>query len=241
MDKIKMKKLLTYHEIPTADWDYAYRLTDKINDELEYPLIVKPANSDNLVGVSNSSIVTTAAELAVEMRKIIEQYGRPALIEEFIEGDEYEVAILGSEEENNLQVLPLTRSIFKLPKGFWPIYPFDYRLNNAELYRNYITIQRPPKKINKKMESLITEIALDTYNILDCHDYGYVIIRVDKNNNPYVVELMPNPSMHPHDTMSNAAGLLKFNHGDLIEEIIRMAIERYKNHPPYYHLQSGMM
>ena len=97
------------------------------------------------------------------------------------------------------------------------------------------------KNISKKLEALIGEIALDTYNILDCHDYGRIEIRVDKNNNPYVLELNPNPSLDIEGCFSASAEVIGLDFGDFLEEIIRLAINRYKNNPPYYHLQSSMM
>jgi D-alanine-D-alanine ligase len=82
---------------------------------------------------------------------------------------------------------------------------------------------------------------LDTYNILHCHDYGRVEIRVDKDNNPHVLELNPNPSINNGNEVPKAAALVGLDYGDFLEEVIRMTIERYKKHPPYYHLQSNII
>jgi len=241
IDKIRVKKLLSFHQIPTPKWDYLYSMDDLIEEDLKYPLIVKPSNTDNSIGITNDSVVRDEKELKAQLEKIIIDTGRPALIEEYIEGDEYDVSIFGSEEED-LRVLPLSRSIFKkLPKGYWHIYPFEAKWNKNSVYKKYIDVQRPPKNINKKLATLIAEIALDTYNILDCHDYGRVEIRVDKDNNPYVLELNPNPSININDCVPQVAQLVGMNYGDFIEEIIRMAIERYKNKPPYYHLQAKFL
>jgi D-alanine-D-alanine ligase len=241
IDKIRVKKLLTYHKIPTPNWDYLYSLDDKIRNDLKYPLIVKPANTDNSIGITNESVVTNPKELNAQLKKVISEIGRPALIEEYIEGDEYDVSIIGSEEDD-LRILPLSRSIFyKMPKGYWHIYPYEAKFLGDNTYKKNIIVERPPKKISKKLESLIGEIALDTYNILDCHDYGRVEIRVDKNNNPYVLELNPNPSINIPDCVPSVAKLVGYNYGDFLEEIIRMAINRYKNNPPYYHLQAKII
>ena len=78
---------------------------------------------------------------------------------------------------------------------------------------------------------------MDVYNICDCHDYGKVEIRVDKYGNPYVLELNPNPPIEKEDFFSVASGLAHYEYGELIEEIIRLAVERYKDKPPYHHLQ----
>jgi D-alanine-D-alanine ligase len=173
------------------------------------------------------------------MEKIIVGLGSPALLEEYIEGDEYDVSILGNEDD--LRVLPLSRSIFsEMPKGYWHIYPYDAKWSDDSAYKRIIT-QRPPKNISKRLASLITEIAIDTYNILGCHDYGRVEFRVDSNNNPYVLELNPNPSININDCVSSVAKLVGMDYGDFIEEVIRVAIDRYKNRPPYYHLQANIL
>lgn len=227
VDKIRVKKLLNYHNIPTPKWDYAYTLEDKISTDLQYPLIVKPSNRDNSFGINNDSVVTDKKQLERQMKLIIQELKCPALVEEYIEGDEYNVTILGN-ENNDLRILPLSRSIFtNLPKGYWHIYPIDAKLNK-EPY-NQIIKQFPPKNIPKNLEKLLTEIALDTYNIMDCHDYGHVEIRVDKNNNPYVLELNPNPSINQDDILTSCAKIAGFDYGDLLEEIISITVSRYEN------------
>lgn len=241
IDKIRVKKLLSYHKIPTPEWDYVYSLNDKVREDLKYPLIVKPANTDNSIGITNDSIVVNEEQLEKQLRYVVEKLGRPALIEEYIEGDEYDVSILGSEEDD-LRVLPLSCSVFdRMPEGYWHIFPFESKYGEENLYKKYITVQRPPKNISKKLEAVISEIALDTYNILDCHDYGRVEIRVDKNGNPYVLELNPNPTIDLVSCVPAVACLMGMDYGDFLEEIIRMAIKRYKNRPPYYHLQANLI
>jgi len=241
IDKIRVKKLLTFHDIPTPKWDYAYSMDDYINEELKYPLIVKPGNTDNSIGITNESVVKNEKELEKRMEFVIEGMGRPVLIEEYIEGDEYDVTIIGNDEDE-LQVLPLSRSIFKnMPSGYWHIYPYQVKWSSEESVYDNIIVQRPPRNISKKLASLITEIALDTYRILDCHDYGRVEIRVDEHNNPYVLELNPNPSINIEDLIPHVAEIAGMNYGEFLEAIIKMAIKRYKNNPPYYHLQSTMI
>jgi D-alanine-D-alanine ligase len=245
IDKIRVKKLLDYHNIPTPKWDYAYTVDDEIDEELQYPLIVKPANTDNSIGVTNDSVVTNKQELRRQVKFVIEKLQRPALVEEYIEGDEYDVSILGSEPDD-IRVLPLSRSRFdKLPKGYWHIFPFEAK-RYAEpgyqdsVYKKSIKIERPPK-INPKLATLISEIALDTYNILDCHDYGRVEIRVDADGNPYVLELNPNPSIGIGDCVPSVAEISGQDFGDFLEEIIALAAKRYRDRPPYYHLQPSVL
>ena len=151
------------------------------------------------------------------------------------------MSIIGN-DENDLRVLPLCRSIFKeMPEGYWHIYPMEAKFTDNHPAYSKIIKQMPPKNVERKLESLLSEIALDTYNILDCHDYGRVEIRVDKDDNPYVLELNPNPSINIEDMVPWSAETVGMDYGAFLEEIIKMAIKRYKNKPPYYHLQTNLM
>jgi len=231
-DKIRFKKLLAYHEIPTPDWDYIYELDDEIDDELEYPLFAKPSNTDYSIGITNESIVHNKKELYSQLEKIVKMK-RPALIEEYIDGDEYEIYILGN-DINDLKVLPLYRSIFDaLPQDRKHIYTFETKWGNDSLKEKIIR-QLPPKNVSQKLQTLITEIALDAYTIFDCKDYGKIEIKVDKDNNPYVIELNPSPwlSNTQDKGIAAAAKLVGIDYGQLLEQIINMAIERYKKQHP---------
>jgi len=241
IDKIKMKKLFDYHNIPTPKYDYIYSLDEEIDEDLKFPLIVKPANTDNSIGITNESIVTNKEELWQRLKYVIEIAKRPALIEEFIEGDEVDVCIVGNEED--LRVLPLRRAMFEnLPQNIWHIYPYNAKWKNSNEDAIYSQIKTEwPAKYSSKLTQLISEIAIDVYNILGCRDYGRVELRVDKDGNPYVLELNPNPSINREDALPAAAELVGLSYENFIEEIIKTAIKRYKDNPPYYHLQSSIL
>jgi len=241
IDKIRVKKLLNYHTIPTARWDYIYELDDKIRDDLRYPLIVKPANTDNSIGIDNDSVVTNEAELKVQLERVVVGLGRPALVEEYIDGDEYDVPIIGTNADD-LEVLPLSRTIFtKLPEGMWHIYPFDAKYAENKVFKENLVIQEPPQKVSKKLLSLISEIALDTYNILDCHDYGRVEIKIDSQGNPFVLELNPNPSINQNDCLPRVYRIQGKEYADFLEKIIALTITRYKGKDPFFHLQTSVL
>lgn len=227
--------MLSYHDIPTPEWDYVTSLDEEISKDLQYPLIVKPANSDNSFGITNKSVVTNEKELRKQLEIIVEGYGRPALIEEYIEGDEYDVCLVGNDDD--VEVLPLIRSIFdKMPKGYWHIYSSEIKQEENKNLLNAIRVEKPAR-IPKKLDTLLSEIAMDVYNIFDCHDYGKVEFRVDKNGNPFVLELNPNTTIEHFSFLPMAAKLAGYSYEDLIEEILWMAVQRYQNKPPFYHLQ----
>ena len=84
-------------------------------------------------------------------------------------------------------------------------------------------------------------VALDTYNIFDCHDYARIELRVDKDGNPFVIEVNPNPSINREDCIPACAELIGMKYEDFIEHILKSAIARYHAYPPYYHLQSSVL
>src|SRR3990167_7177456 len=85
-DKIRLKKLFSFHNIPTPKWDYAYDVKDAIKPDLQYPLIVKPANTDNSEGITHESVVTNEKQLRKQLKYVLVDMQRPALVEEYIHG-----------------------------------------------------------------------------------------------------------------------------------------------------------
>jgi D-alanine-D-alanine ligase len=241
LDKIRVKKLFAFHHIPTPRWDYLYDRDEAFDENFPLPAIVKPANSDSSLGITNESVVESHAALKKRIEYVLEELKRPALIEEFIDGDEYDVSILGNWDDKQ-RVLPLSRLVFKgLPEGYWHMYPYEAKFLGSQVHKQGIEVQRPPKGVPGKLTSLISEIALDALNVVGCSDYGRVEVRVDRNGNPCVLEVNPNPTIGPTDCVPSVAALAGMNYGDFLEEILRLAIRRYRDRPPYYHLQMSTL
>ena len=226
-DKIKFKKIMQYHDIPTPDWDYICTPKGDVNEDLRYPLIVKPATQDSSIGIDNDSVVRTPQELKKQIKKIYNIFKCPILIEEYIEGDEIRVSITGNGDE--LKVLPISRSVFDgLPGTYEHIYTYEAKWGKNPVYKNIVE-QYPIKNLNKKLESLITEIALDAYNITKSRDYACIELRIDEDNNPYVIEISTNPSLNPHGEMIKVAKIAKVDYLSFIEDLIHTAITRYRS------------
>lgn len=231
LDKITIKKLLNFHEIPTPAWDCMYTMDDSLRSDLNFPLIVKPANTDNSFGISNESVVTNRDELMRQVEKIIVEYKRPALIEEYIDGDEFDVCILGNNED--IKVLPIIRSVFdEMPKGYWHIYGAEAKSGEKHNAYDLIEIERPAR-ISAGLAKLLTEMSLDVYNMLDLRDYGKVEIRVDRYGNPYVLEINPNPPLGRDDFLALSAGVDGYSYESLIEELLYITIQRFKGSTAY--------
>jgi D-alanine-D-alanine ligase len=241
LDKIRVKKLFAYHHIPTPRWDYLYEADEQFDENFPLPAIVKPANSDSSIGITNESVVDSRKALRERIDYVLGELKRPALIEEFIDGDEYDISILGNWDDQQ-RILPLSRSVFQgLPDGYWHMYPYEAKFLGSEVHKKGIEVQRPPKGVPGKLTSLISEIALDALNVVGCSDYGRVEVRVDAAGNPSVLEVNPNPSIGPTDCVPSVAKLAGMDYGDFLEEILRLAIRRYRDRPPYYHLQMSTL
>jgi D-alanine-D-alanine ligase len=241
LDKIRVKKLFAFHHIPTPRWDYLYEADEAFDENFPLPAIVKPANSDSSIGITNDSVVDSRKALKDRIAYVLEDLKRPALIEEFVDGDEYDVSILGNWDDKQ-RILPLSRSVFaKLPDGYWHMYPYEAKFLGSEVHKRGIEVQRPPKGVPGKLTSLISEIALDALNVVGCSDYGRVEVRVDADGNPCVLEVNPNPSIGPTDCVPSVAKLAGMDYGDFLEEVLRLAIRRYRDRPPYYHLQMSTL
>ncbi len=237
LDKIKVKKLFAFHKIPTPPWDYLYERDEQFDEDFPLPAIVKPANSDSSIGITNDSVVDSRKALLERIDYVLGELKRPVLIEAFIDGDEYDVSIMGNWADDQ-RVLPLSRSVFKsLPEGYWNMFPYEAKFEGSEVHKKGIEVQRPPKGVTSKLTSLISEIALDAYTVVACSDYGRCEVRVDAKGNPYVLEVNPNPSIGPTDCVPQVAQVAGMDYGDFLEEVLRLTIRRYKERPPYYHLQ----
>lgn len=235
-DKIRVKKLLDFHKIPTPRWDYMFSLDDELRDDLQYPLIVKPASFHGSIGIHQESVVYNKKQLEKQLLYVFKQLKRSAIVEEYLPGDEYDVCILGNADEEQ-KILPLARTIYdKLPSDMAHISSFELKYEQLSQFDKLIERQKPPKNVSKKILSFISEIALDAYNICDVHDYGRVEIKMDKNDNPYVLEVNPNPDLNPSLAYVNTAKLVNIDYPELLEEIMFLTIKRYRSNQPFAHL-----
>lgn len=230
LDKIDVKKMLDYHDIPTPQWDFIEEIGEEINPNLTFPLMVKPARADDYYGIGMCSVVTNERELKKQLKAIVQEMKQPALIEEYIEGDEIDACVLGNGDE--AEVLPLIRSVFdKMPKGHWHIYTQELMTEQYKDILKTIRVEKPAK-VPPKLDKLVSEIALDMFSIFDCRDYAEIEMRIDKKGNPFVLELNPNPGIEPTDFLPVAAKLAGYDYGELLESIIWSAVEWYKHETP---------
>ena len=227
-DKSRCKEILTYHNIPNPK----FFITDKnVNGhpKVDYPAFVKPLHEGSSKGIYNSSMVHDRDALNKEITRIKENYSQPSIIEDFLDGKEFTVALIGNGE--NTRVLPIVEiNMDTLPKDFPKIYSYEVKWY-FDTRENKLDIFSCPAKISEKLTKQIERICLDAYKVLRIRDWARMDVRCDSNENPYIIEINPLPGVLPNpddnSCFPKAAREVGIDYDNLIQTVLNMAIERY--------------
>jgi D-alanine-D-alanine ligase len=189
----------------------------------EFPLIVKPSQEDASVGISEQSVVYNEQELKEQLEFIYHTFKQPILVEEYIEGREINSAILGDREKI---ALPLSEISFEtLPDDLPKIVTYDGKwIKDSLYYQN--TIPVCPAPIDEKLADEIKQIAIDVSNLFGCRDYCRVDFRINENNQPFILEVNPNPDISIDAGFARAARAYGLSYDELLIRIIEFALER---------------
>src|SRR3989338_2987719 len=222
-NKALTKNLLLGSRIPTPKFQIISHHKERRNTKLCFPLIVKPLCEDGSVGIRNDSVVRNTPQLKNRIKFVLSTYQQPALVEEYIEGREFNVAILGNEKP---EVLEISEIIFDLPKNFNKIVSYNAKLlSRSKEYKG--TTPKCPAVVSKRLRKKIIEISLNVYNTLNIQDYGRIDLRVNKNN-VFVIEANPNPDISENGGLANIARKSGMRYEQLIQKILQYAVERNK-------------
>jgi D-alanine-D-alanine ligase len=229
LDKARTKEILSYHDIPTAPFFIAYGIDQIKNLKLTFPLFVKPVWEGSSKGIFTSSFVNNKKELSEQVDRIIAEYSQPALIEEFLSGREFTVAILGNGDE--AQVLPIVEIDYKdFPEGFIPIYSYEAKwiLDTKE---NPLDVFSCPAKLNPALETKIRQVALNAYKILRCRDWSRIDVRMNADNVPNIIEINPLPGILPdpkeNSCFPKAARTAGISYDEMLNKVLLAAARRY--------------
>jgi D-alanine-D-alanine ligase len=223
-DKALAKKVFTFHGIRTPDFASSYRGKVGHIDDLEFPMIVKPASSDGSVGIDVGSVVTSVKEMMERVALVHEHFDCPALIEEFIEGREIYVGVLGTDKPEALP--PVELDLSKLPKGMPRIAGKEVKWEKgSEAYD--VTRSAVAHDLSDDLVRRIQDTALAAYTALGLRDYGRVDLRVTPKGDIYVIEVNPNPWLAPEAELAIAAAAAGRDYPKLIGEIADRALSRY--------------
>lgn len=226
-DKSRCKEILSYYNIPTPKFFIANEPIEKTN--LNFPLFVKPLHEGSSKGIYNSSLVNSFEELNREITRIKNDYAQPSIVEEFLDGKEFTVAVIGN--ENSAQVLPIVEiNLNQLPEDFPKIYSYEVKWY-FDTRENKLDIFTCPANISNELKNKIDDVCLRAYKVLRIRDWARIDVRCDKNNNPHIIEVNPLPGILPNpddnSCFPKAAREAGMDYDTLIQTVLNHAINRY--------------
>lgn len=224
-DKGLCKQMLATHRIRIPRFvSIAPRQKVRIPKSLHYPLVVKPAFEDSSEGISNASIVNNETSLLERIKFVHEGWDQPAIAEEYIEGRELYVGIIGNKR---LTVLPIRECFFDSDNPEGPQIT-TYRVKwNAE-YRKKWGIKFGFAKLEAAIVKNIERICKKVYRLLQIRDYGRIDIRLTPENRLVVLEVNPNADIAYGEEIAEAAEKAGIQYEKLIDRVVNLAMRRYQ-------------
>jgi len=232
-DKALSKKLLHYHGIRYPKFTVLREEPTEWSAEVDFPLFVKPLNQDGSVGIDRNSIVSNFDELKERVAFVHNECGSPALVEEYIEGREIYVGILGNQDA---EVLPILEWDFSdVPDHLPKIASAEAKWDRES--PEYKAPQVFPTDIPEEIVTRIRQASLDAFRALRVRDYARVDMRLRPPNSPtpggpsekwecFIIEANPNPHLDPKGELALAAKKQGLRYPDLINRIVELAVER---------------
>jgi len=221
-DKPLVKQRLHSSGVPIPPWRiYTSTSPDGWN---HFPAIVKPAYEHCSYGVTNEAVVLTPGELNNRIDYIMETFNQPVLVEEFIDGREFHVTVVGNGE---LEIFPVAEMDFST------IADIKKRLCTYEskfdpLSEQYQSIKlRLPALLTQKEELDLRKTAVQAYRAIDCRDYARLDIRL-QNSVFYILDVNPNADISPDTSSALAAEASGMSYGQLASSLIKLATRRHQ-------------
>jgi D-alanine-D-alanine ligase len=221
LNKARTKELLATHGVSTPRWwllRHAHEV-DAREAEFMFPLIVKPVAEDASIGLDGNAVVHTHAALRQRVAYVVERYRQSALVEAFIVGREFNVALWG----NPPTLLPLAEIDFSaFSDPFARIVSFAAKWEEESFEYNN-TPALCPAPVNVFMHRRITSAALRAWEAIGCRGYARVDMRLSEKGTPYVVEVNCNPDISPDAGFFRAARTAGYSYEDMAAQIVEIA------------------
>ena len=213
------KHVICGHGIPTAAFAVVKDEKDLANIKLEYPLFIKPVAEGTGKGISQKSLINNYKDLERNAKELLEKFGQPVLVEEYLPGREFTVGITGTGCE-------------AAPCGIMEVIVNGkveeqvYSMQNKEHYESRVAYSVPEKSITE----FCYEVALKSWNALECRDGGRVDLRLDKNGIPNFIEVNPLAGLNPiHSDLPILCRMNGISYRELIDRIMKSALKRINN------------
>jgi D-alanine-D-alanine ligase len=227
-DKSLTKKVLTFHEISTPQFATVYRGALDSAGDLDFPLIVKPPQEDASIGLTGASVVHDLKQLLERMSALQAEFNAPVLVEQYIEGREFYVGVLGN---TNAEALPIIELDFTgFPEGAPRIASWEAKwgTDGAGAGAEYAGTKSVfPESLDTELAERMQKVAVEAFHALRLRDYARIDLRVSPARDIYVIEVNPNCYLEKESEFANAARKSGLEYDALIARITELALARY--------------
>lgn len=220
LNKPLTKRILETAGIPTPAFTTA-EVSSKTSLPFAFPAIVKPMREDGSLGITSHSVVHNRQQLARRIGYIRRNFCQPALVEKFIPGREFQVALLGNPPPRVLAVAEL--SYEGLPPSLPKIVSYAAKWHKGSSYYRH-TNPILPAPIDARLRRRLCGIAVDIAGIFALRGYARVDFRAD-GSRPYVIDVNPNPDISEDAGLARAARWAGLSYPDLVDRLVRLALE----------------
>lgn len=221
-DKALAKKVLAFHRVRLPHFTVSHRAHPlRRLRRFTYPAFVKPVCEDASDGICRASFTKDEKETIERARFIHQKFNSDALIEEYIDGRELYLSVLGN---HRLNVFP-PREIFfqQVPEDVPKFATFRAKWNEA--YREKWGIRNGPAgPLPDEMKEDLTELARKVYRLLKIRGFGRIDVRLTPKGEVYVIEANPNPCLAADEDFAQSACMAGMQYDALIQEILNSAV-----------------
>lgn len=221
-DKALCRKILAYHRVPGPRFQlFPMNRRTKRTAKLRFPLFVKSAVEDASYGISQASVVTDDARLLERVEFIHERIGTDALVEEYVDGREIYVSVLGNDR---LQILPpLEMDFGQMPDSAYRIATAKIKWDPSYQERIDVTVDRI-EDLDEITERRLGRIAKRVYRALGMSGYGRIDLRLDEHGVPQVIEANANPDLAHDDLFAETAHFAGLDYPALLARILSLGM-----------------
>jgi D-alanine-D-alanine ligase len=227
-DKTLSKKVLSFHGIKTPEFATVYRGAVDWAGEVQFPLIVKPPQEDASLGITQKSIVRDVKELLEKIAELQTEYQSPALAEQFVDGREFYVGVLGNANARALPVIELDFSKYPTDRpriASWEAKWGDEGDEKGAEFEGTESIF--PEDLPDDLRDRVQKVAVEAFHALRLRDYARVDMRVTDEGDVYVIEVNPNCYLEAKSEFARAAERDGVAYDALIAQIVELAGARY--------------
>jgi D-alanine-D-alanine ligase len=227
-DKTLTKKVLTFHGLKTAKFATVYRGAVDWAGDISFPLIVKPPQEDASLGITGKSVVKNVQELLERIGEMQTEFQQPALVEEFIDGREFYVGVLGNVNAEALPVIELDFSGFPPDRPRIASWEAKWGDDGDEKGAEFAGTKSVfPTDVPAELLTRMQTVAVDAFHALRLRDYARIDLRVTPSGEIYIIEVNPNCYLERSAEFSMAAQQAGIDHPALIGRILELAVGRY--------------